>query len=290
MKALLPLINYVQHVAAHDDVAGEFVLLPWVESHFHEAPAHGRHRAAGMWQIMPATARSMGLSIGRVYDARLDKIASTHAVMHRLAQYYHKLHDWRLVDMAYNAGQYRIRRLVHKYGKPPASPVIPHWPIPSYTRHHLTRLLAIACVIRDPKRFHVQLPAWNPVDQLEVVTLQVPTRLRQVAHLSGLPMDKLRQLNAGYSMASVTTATPMQLLLPAQAAQTLREAIAAGSLHAASGLATANAPITYTVVPGDSLWSIAHRFDLGVRQLQQWNSLDSSVLQPGQVLQLEPSN
>ena len=55
---VMPRLVYVQQVAAQYDVAGEFVLLPWVESHFQ--PVSGRrHRPAGMWQIMPVTADAM---------------------------------------------------------------------------------------------------------------------------------------------------------------------------------------------------------------------------------------
>lgn len=190
--------------------------------------------------------------------------------------------------MAYNTGAYRLGHIVEAHGNPPASPVIPDLPVSSTTRHHLTRLLAIACIIRDPQRFHVQLPTMDPADRLQVVKLPVPAHLRQVAQLAGMSTDTLRQLNAGYRLASVTADTPMKLLLPASAAQSLREGIAAGLLHDASGLASAAAPMTYTVSTGDSLWGIAHRFDLRISELQQWNNLDSSVLHPGQVLQLAP--
>src|SRR5690606_4515372 len=42
---------------------------------------------------------------------------------------------------------------------------------------------------------------------------------------------------------------------------------------------------TYVVEPGDTLWSIAARFDTDVRRLAAWNGLDDpNRLYPGQVL------
>ncbi|MDE2086862.1 MAG: lytic transglycosylase, partial [Xanthomonadaceae bacterium] len=64
LRDALPQLTYVQQVAAEHDVAGEFVLLPWIESGFRPIPAR-RGRPAGMWQIMPATATAMGLHIDR---------------------------------------------------------------------------------------------------------------------------------------------------------------------------------------------------------------------------------
>src|SRR5699024_3766396 len=58
MKRLSPMIDYIRRVAEKNHVAGEFALLPWVESHYRQTPPR-RHRPAGMWQIMAITARAM---------------------------------------------------------------------------------------------------------------------------------------------------------------------------------------------------------------------------------------
>jgi membrane-bound lytic murein transglycosylase D len=46
--------------------------------------------------------------------------------------------------------------------------------------------------------------------------------------------------------------------------------------------------IVYQVRSGDSLWVIAQRFDLAVKQIRNWNNLgENHVLRPGQKLTLQ---
>ncbi len=38
----------------------------------------------------------------------------------------------------------------------------------------------------------------------------------------------------------------------------------------------------YTIVSGDSLWTVAQRFGVTVEDLKRWNGLKGDALQPGQ--------
>lgn len=50
-------------------------------------------------------------------------------------------------------------------------------------------------------------------------------------------------------------------------------------------------PDTYTVQPGDTVYSIAFRYGLDYRELARWNSLDSRyMIHPGDSLRLKPSS
>ncbi len=288
IRRLLPIIVYIQHVAASMHVAGEFVMLPWVESHFRNIPPRRGH-AAGMWQIMAVTAQSLDLPVSRHYDGRLDRIASTHAALGLVARYYAKWKDWRIADMAYNTGEYRMIDLIKAHGMPPPTPVIPELPVGRVTRGHLERLLAIACIIRDPARFHVTLPLPQPRRQLEVVTLANTVRVAHAARLSGLSTRTFRWLNPGYRGGTIGgPGMPMHVLLPAPAAKRLQLAMAGNQSEHAGNVAehATSGGSRYTVVAGDSLWSIAHRFGLSISRLRELNQLSSQVLHPGQVLTL----
>lgn len=288
LKHDLPLIAYIADAAERHDVPAEFVFLPWVESRYRPiAPRRGR--AAGMWQIMPATARTLELPVHTEYDARLDKIAATDAVMRMLAGYQKTFHDWRLVDMAFNAGQYRVRGAV-KNGDVPKQPLIPQIDVARGTRQHLAKLMAMACVIREPQRFGVHLPPFAPSRRLQEVVVSTPINMRTVARLAAMSTGRVRALNPAYRYGRMPPGAPHHVLLPVTNAAAFDSAFdaAAGTLADANRASRPPPPRRYTVSAGDSLWSIAHRFGTSVHKLKRLNHLRSARLHPGQVLRLRP--
>ncbi|TCV97361.1 membrane-bound lytic murein transglycosylase D [Luteibacter rhizovicinus] len=306
VNEVLPLIVYAHKSAVQHSVAGEFALLPWVESQYRHVPG-GKNMPAGMWQIMPQTARTLGLRVEKNYDQRLDITASTEAVMTMMRRYYDDLGDWRLVDIAYNAGEFGLKNKLDAHGTPPADPAIPRMPMKKVTREHLVKLMAIACVVRDPAKFNVSLPAQSSDDALQVVQVNNPQSLATAARRSGLSMNDLRGFNPAYRTTSGTIASSM--LLPRSAAEQYRQADTSGDdtpdevvadkpaaeaaeTKAAKKIVASKsgnndkAPATHRVGSGESLWTIARRHSVSVKQLMQWNDLHSQNVKPGQVLRL----
>jgi membrane-bound lytic murein transglycosylase D len=215
VNEVLPLIVYAHKSAMQHNVAGEFALLPWVESQYRHVPGT-KNRPAGMWQIMPQTARTLGLRVEKNYDERLDITKSTESVMNMMHRYYDDLGDWRLVDVAYNAGEFGLKKTLDKHGGPTAEEGLPDVPMKAVTREHLVKLMAIACIVRDPGRFNVQLPRQDGDDALQVVQVSNPQSLAQAAKQSGLSMNDLRDFNPAYRTTKGTVSS--SLLLPKTAA------------------------------------------------------------------------
>ncbi|MGI9310861.1 MAG: lytic transglycosylase domain-containing protein, partial [bacterium] len=68
----------VDAVLAESGLPPEIRYLPFVESSYNPA-AYSKAGAAGMWQIMPKTARVLGLELNATIDERLDPEAATRA-------------------------------------------------------------------------------------------------------------------------------------------------------------------------------------------------------------------
>ena len=93
-------------------VPGALVWLAEVESSF--APnARSPVGAVGMFQLMPTTARSLGLSLSP-NDERLDPRKSAAAAAKYLKYLHGRFGDWRLALAAYNAGETRVKSLLDR--------------------------------------------------------------------------------------------------------------------------------------------------------------------------------
>jgi membrane-bound lytic murein transglycosylase D len=311
LAAAAPRLAYVQQVAARHNVAGEFALIPWVESQYRPISG-GKGMPSGMWQIMPSTANAMGIRVDKNFDGRLDVPAATDAIMSLLSRYHDDLGDWRLVDYAFNAGEFGIKRVVSQHGSPPAEPVIPKMPVKPVTREHLVKLLAIACVIREPDRFNVSLPSLPSEQRLVKVDIDNSMPIARAASHAGMSQDDLKDMNAAFRNGMVDTNASPYLMLPSNKVQQFRNSLLAegnGNAQSVPGTATlppigaalsaaerddgdastaaqASSNRTHTVKSGESLWSIAHQYSLDIKQLQLWNHLQGAGVKPGQVLKI----
>ncbi|MGH8122330.1 MAG: transglycosylase SLT domain-containing protein, partial [Rudaea sp.] len=212
-KQAMPFILVVTEQIEKYDMPGEFAFLPWVESSYTMIPARG-DGVAGMWQLMPRTARELGLRIDAEYDGRLDVYASSRTALVLLKQYKEEFGDWRLADMAFNAGENGVKHaLGNRHSITPVE--IARLRLNATTYEHLTKLLALACIVSAPERFHVELPEPAADDVLALLELPAPIDLRLVAQLAHMDMAQLRRWNPAYLKSRMPDGGPFHLLVPA---------------------------------------------------------------------------
>lgn len=194
---------------------GEFAFLPYLESNYVPIATSG-DRAAGIWQLMPDTAEEGGVRISPDYDGRLDIYAATIGAIGLLQQYHEEFGDWRLADMAFNAGLYKVRQQLANHAHGDWSAIeLARLGVNPGTHDHLAKLLALSCIVAEPARFHVRLPEPRRDDALAVLNLPAPVDLRLAARLAGIELARLRQLNPGFLRDRMPADGPFRLLIPA---------------------------------------------------------------------------
>ncbi|MBI2512039.1 MAG: lytic transglycosylase domain-containing protein [Opitutae bacterium] len=132
---LLPIVR-----AAFDTegVPADLAWLAEAESTFNPA-ARSPSGARGLYQFMPATAKSLGLSTF-LPDERADPEKSARAAARYLRTLHGKFGDWPLALAAYNAGEGRVRRLLEAKRAKTFAAIAPH--LPSETRMYVPKVLA----------------------------------------------------------------------------------------------------------------------------------------------------
>jgi membrane-bound lytic murein transglycosylase D len=279
LQRVLPELEFVLAAIERRGLPTEFALLPLVESGFRPVPARG-NRPAGIWQFMPATARAYGLRIDAQRDDRLGLASSTTAAL-RLLEHLGTAFDgdWSLATMAFNAGEFRVKRaLAAVAADPRGSRVLP---LGAINRNHLGRLRALACLVAAPAAAGVELPVLDGDDRLLALPLLAGTTLARAAGDFGIAPTRLRALNAAPLAPRLRAGETIVLPRRALAAHAAAQARLRGSADPSAD--------AYTVRAGDSLWTIARRHDTTVQSLARHNRLDPArALRPGQVLQLPP--
>jgi membrane-bound lytic murein transglycosylase D len=108
-------------------VPGQLVWLAEVESSF-DSDALSPAGAAGMFQLMPATAKRFGLSIWP-FDQRYKPESSAKAASAYLQTLHTRFKDWRLALAAYNAGEGTVQRLLQKHKATTFDQIAPYLPV-----------------------------------------------------------------------------------------------------------------------------------------------------------------
>jgi len=304
-----PYINFVLGEVQRRNMPVEVALLPAIESAY-EPRATSSRNAAGLWQLIPGTARRWGLDLNRHYDGRRDVFASTHAAL----DYLQKLSDdfggdWLLAMAAYNCGELNVTHAIRRNlasGRP-----TDFWSLelPAETRTFVPRILGLAALVAEPQSYGVQL---KTLRDMPVIPVKVDYRLdlARLAIMADVPLKEMEHLNPAYHNGKIDFEGG-SLLLPARQAQAFEERLAAINPQELSPFPTVSdasppeaveevverakeAPVirsspekVHVVRRGDTLGSLANIAGVEIKNIIAWNHLKPHAsLQPGQRLTL----
>jgi membrane-bound lytic murein transglycosylase D len=100
-------MKQIEIILKNYGIPSDFKYIPYIESAMN-GNAVSPKGAGGYWQLMPATAQGLGLTVNDQIDERKDLVKSTKAAAKYLKWLYRELGDWTLVAAAYNAGPNKI--------------------------------------------------------------------------------------------------------------------------------------------------------------------------------------
>lgn len=256
-------LYFVLDATASRGMPAEVALVPWFESGY-RPNAVSPGNAAGLWQLMPATAANLGLSHSGGVDERKDVKASTAAALDYLGRLNRNFDgDWLLTLAAYNAGPKTVQNAIERNRRAGRSTDFWNLDLPRVTQEYVPRILALSQMIASPERFGLNLHDTGDATALTAVDLGPGVNPLLAAAAAGLTREELLRYNARLRGRDDTGTT--ELLLPKAQAEALARArprVEGTRLAVWEG---------YRLAPGDTLDTLAARFDTSPQALREVN-------------------
>lgn len=266
--------------------------LPLVESSFN-VEAYSKVGAAGMWQFMPSSAR-LYMRLDEAVDDRRDPWTSTQAAARHLKEDYEMLGDWPLAVTAYNHGRGGLAVGLRKVKGDSLADLLARWDGKRFgfaSRNFYAEFLAAVDVERDHREHFGEIERHAPID-FDVVQIQHYVPYETLRKCAGLSEEDFRLLNPGYHPEVLDG----RLHVPPQT--TVRVPVGAGESFMKAYLALGEDErftqqrfyyVRYRVQKGDTLSTIARRYNVGLSKLREANGMGAkSFIRAGQQLRIPP--
>lgn len=297
-KWLLRLSHYhpvVERIFVEFGLPTDLVYLSLVESGFNPH-AYSRARATGPWQFMKGTGKLYGLRVDKYVDERRDPIKSTVAAARYLRDLYDLFGSWPLAMAAYNAGEGKVMRALHKSQSESFAEIAETRLIRRETKEYVPRFMAATVIAKNPSHYGFHVGEVDP-HAFEEVTVSRSIHLRAIANASGVEFESLRMLNPELRLEAtppddphyhlkvpVGTKAKIENVLdrvpnwkapPTPPARSVKVKLNRSSQHK-----------WYRVRGGDTLASVAKRFNVSISVLKERNNISARHLRRGELLSI----
>lgn len=266
-----------------------------------------RAGALGLWQFMYGTGRMFGLQENSYIDERMDPELATEAACKYLGKLYGIYNDWNLALAAYNAGPGNVNKAIRRSGNK-----LTYWEVrpflPRETQGYVPNFIAAAYLLTYHAEHNIiPMEATVHYAQLDTICLSKGVHMETISELISFDQAEIERLNPIYKKSFIPKTNPYQCIsLPHTIIGKLvskEEALYQLEFQKySSGATTANkeAPIVveevkekapvyqyHKVETGETLGTIATRYETTVAEIQRDNGLNSTKIYVGQRLKVK---
>jgi membrane-bound lytic murein transglycosylase D len=265
------------------DIPDTFLYMAMVESKF-RADVKSNRNAAGLWQIMPSTAKRFHLEVNRNIDERLDPIKSTKAAIKYLQYLHGRFGKWYLAAIAYNCGETKLAKTIKKAGSDDLAILIndKNKYLPKETRNYIRRIILAALLAYDN-----EIIVKNNADHLFGSCTN--SKLIEVFFNGGRSLSSIAN-KVGISLKKIKTCNPhlLRSRLPANKktyhVYLPQELI--GNLDTEEDKEISIGRFTYKVKSGDTISKISKKFNNKIAAIKRLNPNIKENLKIGQKIYL----
>lgn len=249
--------------------------------------ARSKSGAAGLWQMIPTTARKYGLTVNGKIDERLDPHKATEAAVLYLSDLYEIFGDWTLVLAAYNCGEGRVIKALKTGGKKD------YWQLrrylPKETTNYIPAILATTYALQYYHYYDIRprYPDYRE-QMLRTSIIYEGVSFKEITRVTGISSKELSALNPSYQSGYIpSNRNGSYIRLPEKETSRFRDFWSKKKKEKfrnkrVSDNFTSNEfasyPILCVVKPGDSLEYLAKLYRVPARKIIEWNDLKTNRL------------
>jgi len=285
----------VETIFAEFNLPSDLVHLSLVESGFNPY-AYSRAKATGPWQFMKGTGKLYGLRIDHYVDERRDPVKSTVAAARYLRDLYDIFGAWPLAMAAYNAGEGKVLRALHKAQAESFSEISRTKLIRLETKQYVPRIMAATIIARNPGQYGFSQNQ-APLHEFEEVIVSRPLHFRAISNVTGISYNDLRLLNPELRRdATPPDETGYHLKVPVGMSSKVLELLERVPTHKFPPLRMmvdrevsrpkVSASHWYRVRMGDTLQKISRKFGIPIKTIKSRNNISGPSLRAGELLNL----
>lgn len=210
-----PYLYFILEEVKKREMPTELAMLPLLESGFNIRLGKNLNHA-GLWGLMPITARHLNLEQSPFKDERRDIIVSTHAALDLLQDLYIKFGDWQLALAAYNWGPASLTKAI-EYNQTRKVPIAyNHLRMPVETMAFVPKLMAIRKIIENPGAYNIKLPSIPNKPYFSQLNVKDAIDIKLVIKLAGITQNEFVSLNPSFNQSLIPAGPRQKLLLPTQ--------------------------------------------------------------------------
>lgn len=274
--------HHIEEIFASYGLPKELYYVGLIESGYYLG-AKSHASAVGPWQFIKGTGKRYGLAINHELDERRDLFKASHAAARYFKDLYNIFSSWELALAAYNSGEYGVIRRIMKHGTRDYYKMSKNKQLPSETINYVPKVIAAMHVIQNAKEFGFDIPKRGKkvFDHTTLKEVARNTSLKTLSQRLGVELSVLARLNPElnnnktprYYAGNYKLRVPQRqyaYVAPVSTVQT-RDTLRKPESKKELNRRVATSSKTHVVRRGESLISIAKKYNTGAMELAQIN-------------------
>ena len=250
----------------------ELAILPYIESNY-DPFSISSSGAVGIWQFMPRTGRLYQLDRSWWNEDRHDPFRSTEAAVKYLKYLYQRF-DQNIYHTlaAYNAGPSLLDRRINQNKRRGMDTDFWSLNVPVQTKNYVPKYIALRELILNSDNYGIKLPQipYEPV--VKKISIPGQVEVLTLSEYLDIKPELLYKLNAGYTKWASAPEDESVFYIPSE-----KYILFENEDNPFKNSNQINW-ISHIVQSGDSLWSLASKYDTEVKIIKKINYLNNDLL------------